>query len=85
MSWHPEMTPKGPRDPNQLAKSIIDIATGRCKHEGKRANSQEEIPKLARSGPKVGHGGPQRTEADSDQPTDSVPTHRAALAAGESR
>jgi hypothetical protein len=23
------MTPKRPRDPNQLAKSIIDIATGR--------------------------------------------------------
>jgi hypothetical protein len=24
------MTPKRPRDPNQLAKSIIDIATGQA-------------------------------------------------------
>jgi hypothetical protein len=27
------MTPKRPRDPNQLAKSIIDIATGQAEEE----------------------------------------------------
>jgi hypothetical protein len=27
------MTPKRPRDPNQLAKSIIDIATGEKPHD----------------------------------------------------
>jgi len=28
------MTPKRPRDPNQLAKSIIDIATGQTAEPG---------------------------------------------------
>jgi hypothetical protein len=31
------MTPKRPRDPNQLAKSIIDIATGQLSQSSKMA------------------------------------------------
>jgi hypothetical protein len=43
------MTPKRPRDPNQLAKSIIDIATGQkpdCDPtpEGDDIRPQEERP-----------------------------------------
>lgn len=34
-------TPKRPRDTNQLAKSIVDIATGEAKDEAKK--TQEEI------------------------------------------
>jgi len=41
------MTPKRPRDPNQLAKSIIDIATG---------GAEERVPSFhkAKSGAKGG-------------------------------
>lgn len=42
------MTPKRPRDPNQLAKSIIDIATGQAE-EG-----PERSPVRAKSGAKGG-------------------------------
>jgi hypothetical protein len=42
------MTPKRPRDPNQLAKRIIDIATGQAE-EGRLAS-----PRKAKSGAKGG-------------------------------
>lgn len=42
------MTPKRPRDPNQLAKSIIDIATGQAE-EG-----PEPSPMRSKSGAKGG-------------------------------
>lgn len=47
------MTPKRPRDPNQLAKSIIDIATGqkpdRDPTPGNRQFSSKLSPQLANS------------------------------------
>lgn len=42
------MTPKRPRDPNQLAKSIIDIATGESEER------PEPSPMRAKSGAKGG-------------------------------
>jgi hypothetical protein len=44
------MTPKRPRDPNQFAKSIIDIATG----QAGTADVREATPERARSGAKGG-------------------------------
>jgi hypothetical protein len=50
-----DMTPKRPRDPNQLAKSIIDIATGQQPSPVDRTEGpsterpQEEKPEKKRS------------------------------------
>jgi hypothetical protein len=51
--------PKRPRDPNQLAKSIIDIATGQKpdrdptpEEQGKRSAALENGSKGARCGPR---------------------------------
>lgn len=38
------MTPKRPRDPNQLAKSIIDIATGEKPHRDPTPEEQGKDP-----------------------------------------
>ena len=43
------MTPKRPRDPNQLAKSIIDIATGNIE-----ASPESGLTKRARAGGRKG-------------------------------
>jgi hypothetical protein len=54
------MTPKRPRDPNQLAKSIIDIATGQKpdrdptpKEEGKDPLRWSWARRAGRRGPTV--------------------------------
>jgi hypothetical protein len=51
------MTPKRPRDPNQLAKRIIDIATGETP-DGPEDSPREGFTKRAKAGGKV--GGPAR-------------------------
>lgn len=50
--------PKRPRDPNQLAKQIVDLATGQCKEA-----STAEPTEMGRLG-RVGglKGGPARSE-----------------------
>jgi len=50
------MPPKRPRDPNQLAKSIIDIATGNVE-----AAPETGLTKRARAG--GNKGGPARSAA----------------------
>ena len=50
------MTPKRPRDPNQLAKSIIDIATG-------ETETPPDTPKQARARKGGAKGGPARAKA----------------------
>lgn len=52
------MPPKRPRDPNQLAKSIIDIATG------ERTEPAQTSPERAASGAK---GGAKRAAGMTDQ------------------
>jgi hypothetical protein len=44
--WHTVLMPKRPRDPNQLAKLIVDIATGEAEDtvsESKRRPSKRRI------------------------------------------
>jgi hypothetical protein len=50
------MPPKRPRDPNQLAKSIIDIATGQTAE-----SADSGLTKRARAG--GAKGGPARAKA----------------------
>lgn len=49
-------TPKRPRDPNQLGKSIIDIATG-------EVSIRADTPKVARAKKAGAKGGPARAKA----------------------
>jgi hypothetical protein len=44
------MTPKRPRDPNQLAKSIIDIATGQKPDRDPEAGKDPAAVALGRKG-----------------------------------
>jgi hypothetical protein len=44
------MTPKRPRDPNQLAKSIIDIATGQVTESDPEAGKDASAVALGRKG-----------------------------------
>ena len=53
------MTPKRPRDPNQLAKSIIDIATGQKPDRDPTPEEQGKDPAAVALGKK---GGRVRTE-----------------------
>ncbi|WFU42616.1 RNA-binding protein [Bradyrhizobium sp. CB82] len=48
------MTPKRPRDPNQLAKSIIDIATGQKPDRDPTPEEQGKDPAAAAMGKKGG-------------------------------
>jgi len=48
------MTPKRPRDPNQLAKSIIDIATGEKPDRDPTAEEQGKDPAAVAMGKKGG-------------------------------
>jgi hypothetical protein len=48
------MTPKRPRDPNQLAKSIIDIATGQQPDRDPTPEEQGKSPVAVTSGSKGG-------------------------------
>ena len=54
------MTPKRPRDPNQLAKSIIDIATGQKPDRDPTPEEQGKNPAAAALGRK---GGEARAKA----------------------
>lgn len=67
--------PKRPRDPNQLAKSIIDLATG-SEHEDEGA-PESKYTQRARSGGKS--GGPARAAALA--PEERAEIARAAAAA----
>jgi hypothetical protein len=51
------MTPKRPRDPNQLAKSIIDIATGQKPDRDPTPEEQGKDPAAVERGRR---GGPAR-------------------------
>jgi hypothetical protein len=53
------MTPKRPRDPNQLAKSIIDIATGQKPDRDPTPEEQGKDPAAVALGKK---GGKARAE-----------------------
>jgi hypothetical protein len=53
------MTPKRPRDPNQLAKSIIDIATGQKSDRDPTPEEQGKDPAAVELGKK---GGKARAE-----------------------
>jgi hypothetical protein len=48
------MIPKRPRDPNQLAKSIIDIATGQKPDRGPTPEEQGKDPAAVARGRKGG-------------------------------
>jgi hypothetical protein len=48
------MTPKRPRDPNQLAKSIIDIATGQKPNRDSTPEEQGKDPAAVALGRKGG-------------------------------
>jgi hypothetical protein len=50
------MTPKRPRDPNQLAKSIIDIATGQTPDRDPTPEEQGKDPAAVAMGKKGGRG-----------------------------
>lgn len=54
------MTPKRPRDPNQLAKSIIDIATGEKPDRDPTPEEQGKDPAAVALGKK---GGKARADA----------------------
>jgi len=49
------MTPKRPRDPNQLAKSIIDIATGQKPDRDPTPEEQGKDPAAVALGKKGGN------------------------------
>ena len=51
------MTPKRPRDPNQLAKSIIDIATGQKPDRDPTPEEQGKDPAAVALGKRQGAGG----------------------------
>ena len=51
-----DKTPKRPRDPNQLARAIVDIATG-------DVQASAETPKAARARKAGAKGGPARAKA----------------------
>ena len=57
------MTPKRPRDPNQLAKSIIDIATGQKPDRDPTPEEQGKDPAAVAMGKKGG-----KARADSMSP-----------------
>ena len=59
-----DMTPKRPRDPNQLAKSIIDIATG---EKPDRDPTREEQGKMAVAVESGSRGGKLRAKLLSPQ------------------
>jgi hypothetical protein len=54
------MTPKRPRDPNQLAKRIIDIATGEVPDRDPRPEEEGKDPAATELGKK---GGRARAES----------------------
>jgi hypothetical protein len=58
------MTPKRPRDPNQLAKSIIDIATGQKPDRDPTPEEQGKDPAAAALGRKGGRARANSTTAE---------------------
>jgi hypothetical protein len=65
-------TPKRPRDPNQLAKFVIDLATGEIP-------AKVETPKVARAKKAGSVGGPARAKALSPEQRSEI-AHLAAQA-----
>jgi hypothetical protein len=62
------MTPKRPRDPNQLAKSIIDIATGQKSDRDPTPEEQGKDPAAVSLGRRGGlKGGRARAESMSPE------------------
>ena len=58
------MPPKRPRDPNQLAKSIIDIATGQKPDRDPTPEEQGKDPAAVALGKKGGKARSQRLSAE---------------------
>ncbi|MHB8885076.1 MAG: histone H1 [Methylovirgula sp.] len=58
-------TPKRPRDPNQLAKLVVDIAAGEAQDSLKQATELNLMASLGRAGGL--RGGPARAEKLSDE------------------
>jgi hypothetical protein len=58
------MTPKRPRDPNQLAKSIIDIATGQKPDRDPTPEEQGKDPAAVAMGKKGGKARAQGLSAE---------------------
>jgi hypothetical protein len=58
------MTPKRPRDPNQLAKSIIDIATGQKPDRDPTPQEQGKDPAAVAMGKKGGAARAARMTAE---------------------
>jgi hypothetical protein len=58
------MTPKRPRDPNQLAKSIIDIATGeKPDRASPRQRSHPKVSRVNQDSRRLQDRSPRRREA----------------------
>jgi hypothetical protein len=67
------MTPKRPRDPNQLAKSIIDIATGQKPDRDPTPEEQGKDPAAVSLGRKGGlKGGKARAASMSPEQRASI-------------
>jgi hypothetical protein len=58
------MTPKRPRDPNQLAKSIIDIATGEKPDRDPTPEEQGKDPAAVALGRKGGKARAEKLSGD---------------------
>ena len=67
--------PKRPRDPNQLAKSIIDIATGQKPDRDPTPEEQGKDPAAVALGKK---GGKARSDRLSEQRRKEIARHAAA-------
>jgi len=69
------MTPKRPRDPNQLAKSIVDIATGQKSDRDPTPEEQRKDPAAAALGRR---GGKARAEGMSAEKRSEIAKKAAA-------
>lgn len=69
------MTPKRPRDPNQLAKSIIDIATGEKPDRDPTPEEQGKDPAAVAMGKK---GGKARAGSLTAEKRSEIAKHAAA-------
>ncbi len=63
--------PKRPRDPNQLAKLIVDIATGEAEDVNPDAGKNRAAVELGRKGGQKGGEGPCREALPRQAPRDS--------------
>ena len=75
MPYMTDKHPKRPRDPNQLAKSIIDIATGQAPDRDPTPEEQGKDPAAVAMGKKGG-----KARADAMSPVRRAEIARAAAA-----